>query len=186
MKEKKTENDSNEKLFWMIGIALIVFLVLVLISVLILKSTREKANSLTDGFHLFGNQTNNVNYEISESGEKRNTSSAIASAQFDFGDIRFSKFSIVEVDKEDDISGEEAGVVNDIYFQIENLAQEEKGNESYFVTLFDEKGETIKSFTIRLEKIPAGGIIQFRQNSDTPCVNAAKIDVQRIDEVSGE
>ena len=180
LKEKGTENNNNthEKAFWVIGIALIVFLVLVLVSVLLLKSTREKANNLNGSLNLFGNQTENVNYETATDGVKRNNNEAVTRAEIDIDNIRFSHFGIVENNR----GSEEAGIIDtDITFDIENMDTEEKGKTSFLVTLYDEKDTILTDFTIQIEKLPARKAVPFRQNLNISCVNAARVTVDKVD-----
>ncbi|MBQ9314748.1 MAG: hypothetical protein IJ220_07155 [Clostridia bacterium] len=175
MKEKKTEGNSNEKLFWMIGISLIVFLVLVLVSVIILKNVRNKIYNMPSGQNVGGN-TVSTNYEVLDNGVKRNNSESLARTEIDVGNVRFSHFSIMERDDELD----ENNIDTDITFDVENMEENPAGQGSYIITLYDSADTVLTSFTVRLESLPAREPVLFRQNLAISCVDTARVEVEKI------
>jgi len=171
-KEKGTKEKLDEKPFLAIGIALIIFLILVLGSIIGLKIVRDKINGT--GGTTGRTNMNTSNYEVLENGVKSNTSTGVTNAEIDIDNIRFNHFGIVE-------RGEADFLDTDITFDVENMDEEERGPLSFLIRFFDSKEQLITDFTIRIESLPARESIPFRQNLNFSCVDAAKVVVQKID-----
>lgn len=179
---KKEKTDSNEKLYWIIGCSLIVFLVLVLISVILLRNTRDKIEGLGENEKTNVSQTGNF---VIENGVKRSINPDITRAEIDVDNVRFSNFTITEKEEKSTLVDAD---ISDISFTIENMDETPTESESYIVTVYGEGDEVIVEFTVRLENIPAREPTLFKQRLVTSCVDAVRIDVRKknMDETKAE
>ena len=172
LKGRNASGNPNEKLFWMIGFSLIIFLVLVLISVVALKNVRNRIDSLGE---LSVEQ--NLNYEVLDNGLKKNNNVNLAETEITIEQIVFSHFSITEGDS---MMDEVDRVDSNILFEVENKAEEGNGEGSYIIKLFDSEENELTRFSLRLGKLPSNKKIPFRQNLGTSCVNAARVEIEKI------
>ena len=171
--EKKSEENTSEKFFWIIGIAVIVFLILLLGSLIGLKMTRDKINSIS-GLKL----NNNGNYEVLEGGTMRNTNDELLRAEIDVDNIRFSNFAITQRNELTDEDEEYYDA--DISFNIENMNEEVVESAMFIVTLYDSSNTKLIDFSIQLDNLPARKPIPYRQNLNKSCVDAAHVEVEKI------
>lgn len=178
---KKEKTDSNEKLYWIIGGSLIVFLVLVLVSVIILRNTRDKI----EGFEDEGNNISQSKNYVLENGIKKSINPDITKAEIDVDDVRFYNFSIEEEQKKSTLVDVD---LSNISFSLENMGKEPKENESYIVTIYGENDDEIVEFTVKLGSLPVREPTSFRQRIVASCADAARIDVQKmsVETQSGE
>lgn len=175
MKEKKTEEkqvvDSNEKFFWIIGIAVIVFMILLLGSIWGLKITRDGLNDVNDKLDGLesGNSSGNGLYTVHADGTKTNQS--LMGEEYIVGGVKFSNFVITE---RDGVSTVNASFVN--------TTEETISSSSFLVRLFDEDGAIIREYSITTtDLVPNPEIIpEITTTIIGDCSNTAKIAVELI------
>lgn len=171
--EKNSEENTHEKFFWIIGIAVIIFMILLFGSLIGLKITRDKIGNLS-GLQL----GNNGNYEVLEDGTMRNTNKDILRKEIDVDNVRFSHFTISQRNEK---NGEDEEMYDtDISFEIENMNEEIIESALYIVSLTDSSDNELINFSIQLDNLPAREPIVFRQNLTKSCVDTANIDIKRV------
>lgn len=170
--EKKSGENTGEKFFWIVGIAVIIFMILLLGSLIGLKITRDKIGGIS-GFQWSGNS----NYEILDNGTMRNTNNEILRTEIDVDNVRFSHFAITQRNGE---SGEDEVYDTDISFDIENMNEEVLESALYIVALYDSSNTKLIDFSIQLDNLPAREPVMFRQNLSKSCVDAAHIEVEKV------
>ena len=164
MKKGKETIDSSEKMFWIMGSAWIIFLVLVLVSVLILHQVREKSVNFEE------KMLEQTTYETLEDGTKKNVSNRLGTAQIKINQLEFSHFAI-----------QQKGINSDITFEVINHDKAMDERKSFNINLYDVEDKELTKFTLNLEKLPVGESILFRQNLEVPCVTADRVEVQQVD-----
>ena len=98
---KETPTTGTEKkAFWIIGFALIIFLIILFGSLIGLKITRDRVNNVIKNQGKNSGELGEVvqNYEELENGVKINTSDEVREAEFVKDGIRLSHFNIDEID----------------------------------------------------------------------------------------
>lgn len=168
-KEVKQDGEKNthQKAFWIVGIALIIFLILVLGSVIGLKLTRDGVNNFV-GQIGNGNQ-DEQNYVVLEDGTKENTSDGIKNAVFTIEGRKFYDFKVTE---KNGLSTVEA--------KIQNVTEEVLQGASFKVRLFNTKNELIKEYTILTASIQPNVSTLTVTNVMEDCTDAASIEVEMV------
>lgn len=137
MEEKKKEDEKTlEKAFWIIGIALIVFLI-ILGGVLIgLKITRDGANRISGS--LDGkNGGAGENYVVQDDGSRVVTNKDVTNYSAVVAGRKFSNFVIEEKDGFSSLAA-----------TIANVAGEKLESKQYMITLYDEEDNEIQGLPI--------------------------------------
>ena len=163
---KKTPTIGTEKkAFWIIGIALIIFLIILFGSLIGLKITRDRVNDLIKNQGKNSGELNNVvqNYEELENGVKVNTSDDVREAEFTKDGIRLSHFNIDEIDGFSTVSA-----------SIEKM--------------YDSNNTLLAEFSALTSSIEPGNMEMINSQIMKGCANAAKIEADIIvaGSVSGE
>lgn len=183
MKENK-EGNSNQKALWIIGISVIIFLVLLLGSIIGLKITQNGVNKVLDGAEnlQFNDDGEPMYYEVWEDGTMENISEQIASAEFILNGVRYSNFTIREVNEMTEISAD-----------IENVTDEKIAEQNIIIKLYDANEEVIAVPAVQVTDLEARSIVPLRHVIYDSCVNAAKLELELANpvenmelEVSGE
>lgn len=170
-KNEKVKFEAHEKrAFWLIGLAVILFLVLVLGGIILLRIAR---NALNDASNLSGDILNlsnaNQNYTTDEDGERKNVSEGVVDAEFEIGSRRFSHFNIREY----------AGRTT-VDASVENLTEETLPESNFLITFLDESGEALEKIVVRVGAIEPNGMEMLFTTLEEDLVNAESIDVQEI------
>ena len=175
MKEdNKSKENTSEKFFWIIGIGIIVFLILLLGSLIGLKITRDKISGIS-GFQFASNKSN---YDVLEDGTMKNVNDELLRAEIDIDNIRFSNFAITQRNEDIGESGEFYDT--DINFNIENMNKEVVESAVFIVTLYGSDDTKLIDFSIQLDNLPAREPIMYRQNVNQSCVDAAHVDIEKL------
>ena len=172
----------HKKAFWVVGIALIIFLVLLFGSIFGLKLVRDKANEIQNDPALIGGQGNDnvLNYRELEDGTKENISDSIREAEFEIEGVKLSGFSIKSKDGSSTITA-----------NIENTTEEVIAGKTFMIELIDANGENVTEFTMDIAELAAKVPTITIRTLNTDCANAETIDVSIAGansevEVSGE
>lgn len=183
MKENKKETESNlenkttQKAFWMVGMALIIFLILLLGSIIGLKYTRDGINGVLDKFNGIDNDSSKLNYVVLEDGTKENTNEDIKNAEFTIEGIRINNFAIKDIDG-----------LSTVEVVVENITENIIPEATFKIEIYGSNNELIEEYPIELSKIAPMMPTMIIRNIMNDCSNASKIEVEMIDEVqvSGE
>lgn len=172
-KEQKVENPEEkrmEKNFWIIGIAIIIFLLLILGSVVLLKNARDKANNLTN--EMGGNNNNEQpNYIVSADGTKENVNKNVTDAEFVVEGRKFYDFRIVE---KDGLSTVEA--------RIENTTDTVLQGATFKVRLLNSNAEVIKEYVIITTEIQPKASTLTVTNIFEDCSDAESVEVVMVND----
>ncbi len=177
-KKEKVKFEENEKrAFWIIGFAVILFLVLVFGGIILLKITRNTLDDVNNALSgdILNNNQSNVNYVTAEDGEKENVSEDVIGAEFTIDGRRFSHFSIREYEG-----------VTTIDFAIENETDKEVPTENFLVILKDDNGDSLETLSVTIRKIDPHGMEMYYTTLEGDLANAKSIEVRAIAENSGE
>ena len=177
---KETPTTGTEKkAFWIIGFALIIFLIILFGSLIGLKITRDRVNDLIKNQGKNSGELNNVvqNYEELENGVKVNTSDDVREAEFTKDGIRLSHFNIDEIDGFSTVSA-----------SIENITQEVIKDITIVVKMYDSNNTLLAEFSALTSSIEPGNMEMINSQIMKGCANAAKIEADIIvaGSVSGE
>lgn len=171
-KEVKQNDNTHQKVYWIIGIAVVVFLILLFGSLIGLKITKDGSNNILNKFDNISNIDNGQgkqNYEVLEDGTKSNNSVGIANAEFTFNEgIRVSHCSILE--RENGFS--------EISLDIENITEEKLNGLSLLVKLYDSEDKLITEFPMITSDIEPKAPTVVRVLQTVPCVHAEKLMVE--------
>ena len=150
----KKENDMQEKAYWIIGFALVIFLILLAGSLIGLKITRDKVNQIVEKSGLIQNTKieGNLNYTVWEDGTRENISQNVVGAEIEVEGTKFSSFSIL--DREETDSGDSI-ISGTIRFAVENTTSGEMPEKTYLMTLLDDKDEIITEFSLQTKELAA-------------------------------
>ena len=159
----------NQRIFWIIGAAIIVFLVIVLISVIMLKNVRDDANNLAGSIGNNGNNATEQNYIVLEDGTKENTSEGISKAEYTLEGRKFYDFKVTE---KNGISTVEA--------KIQNITNDVLESASFKVRLFNASKELIKEYTILTATIQPGVSTLTVTNIMEDCTQAVSVEVEMV------
>lgn len=171
----KKEN-TNEKIFWVIGIALIIFLILVLGSIIGLKMVRKGIHNVVDGNGQTTYSDNNI-YEVDEDGVKRNVYEGITDAEVDVDLVRFSQFTIMERVLE---MGEDNNEIEcDLGLDIENMTEEPMENAAYTIRFYNIKGEELANFNVLLNLPSREPIHITLSKSNVSFIEATHVEIER-------
>lgn len=162
----------HRKSFWIIGIALIIFLILLLGSIIGLYLVRRGIDdALVNSGILSGDMSDEVlNYQELEDGTKENISEAIRDAEFDVDGIKLSHFTIQTATD---------GICT-ITAHIENLTEENIENKSFFMVLKDSNDEVITKISFDVEDLVAQTPVITVKSIDVDCANAATIEMEEF------
>lgn len=174
-KEKKIEDNTHQKAYWIVGISLIIFLILLFGSLIGFNIIRNRIQD----FSLGNGRRGGTNYEVSDDGLMKNISKGLAETEINVENIVFSGFTITERNTD---SGETETIIDsDIRFTIENKSEEDiKDAGSYSVALYDSSNSKLTQFTIKLDTLPSKKEVMFRQNLNMSCVNADRVEISKI------
>lgn len=177
-KKEKVKFEENEKrAFWLIGFAIILFLVLVFGSIILLKITRsalDDANNALSGDILNNNQSN-LNYITAEDGEKENVSEGVVDAEFTINGRRFSNFNIREYEG-----------ITTINFSIKNLTEKTTPVDNFLVIIKDDNGDSLEALSIAIREIEPNDMEMYYTTLGKDLANAASIEVRAITENANE
>lgn len=168
----------HKKAFWIIGIALIIFLILLLGSIIGLYLVRQGIDdALVNNGYLSGDvQEIILNYTELEDGTKENISRDIRDAEFDIDGIKLSHFSIQTSPE---------GICT-ITADIENHTDEVVENKAFLIVLKDANEDVIAEFTMDIEDLMAQTPLITVKSLVIDCSNAATIEVQEFGADNGE
>lgn len=177
---KETPTGKTERnAFLIVGIALIIFLVILLGSLIGLKITRDGLNNVIKNHGKNSGEINNViqNYEELENGAKVNTSEEVRNAEFIKDGIRLSHFNIDEIDGFSTVSA-----------SIENMTQEVIKDITIVVKMYDSNNTLLAEFSAVTSSIEPENMEMINSQIMKSCANAAKIEADIIvaGSVSGE
>lgn len=177
-KKEKVKFEENEKrAFWIIGFAVILFLVLVFGGIILLKITRNTLDDVNNAFSgdVLNNTQSNLNYITSEDGEKENVSEGVVDAEFTIDGRRFSHFNIREYEG-----------VTTIDFSIENETDEEVPTDNFLVIVKDDNGDSLEELSVTIRKIEPHGMEMYYTTLEEDLANAESIEVRAIAENAEE
>ena len=181
------ENETHQKAYWIVGIALIVFLILLFGSIIGLKITRDGLNNVTDkvgDLDTPGGVAEVPNYEVWDDGTKENISEGVIDAEFNFDGLRISHCSIIERDEN----------FSEISLDVENMTEEKIGKKTLLVKLYDAEDKLMTEFTVEANELEPQAPTHVRAIKMESCVDAKRVAVELInttpevveDVVSGE
>ncbi len=169
-KEVKFE-EHEKRAFWLVGFALILFLVLVFGGIILLKVTRNALNDVDGG--LSGEAQNNtqlnVNYTTDEYGEKENVSEEVTEAEFIVGNRRFAHFNIRSFE----------GITR-IDASVENLTDKDLPEADFLLIIKDNAGDSLDEITVRVTEIEANRMEMLVLSIEKDLVNAKSIEIREI------
>lgn len=172
MKEKENKNlseeQTHERAFWIIGIAIIIFLILLGGSLIGMKIIRDKANHVGDVVGEVDGLTNN-NYVVLENGNKKLTKPSITDFEVEVEGRKFDNFSIEILDEGTDITA-----------NVTNVTEETLPQGSYTLELFDGKGNSIVSYLIDIIGAEPGKTTSFLSSVAADCSDVEKIEISFV------
>ena len=172
-------NETEKKALWIIGIALIVFLIILFGSLIGLKITRNGINKIVNSNLNNGAVIQNAiqNYEELENGVKYNTSEDVTGAEFVNNGIRLAHFNIDEIDG-----------ISTVSASIENVTQEIIKDITINVRIYDSNDVLLAEFAAETSSIEPDNVDMISSQIMKSCVNAARIEADIIvaSNVSGE
>ncbi len=169
-KEKVKFEEHEKRAFWIIGFALILFLVLVFGGIILLKVTRnvlDDVNDLDGNLTIGGDEIKN--YTTDEDGERRNVSEGVVDAEFEVAGRRFSHFNIREY----------AGM-STIDATVENLTEETLPEADFVLILYDNNGDSLEEVVVRIAEIKAQRMEMLITTLEEDLANAKSIDVKEV------
>lgn len=169
-KEKVKFEEHEKRAFWIVGFAVILFLVLVLGGIILLKVTRnvlDDVNDLDGNLVIGGEEIKN--YTTDENGERRNVSEGVVDAEFEVAGRRFSHFNIREY----------AGI-STIDATVENLTEEALSEADFMLSLYDDNGDSLEEIVVRIGQLEARGMEMLITTLEEDLVNAKSIDVKEV------
>lgn len=174
MSENKKEGvkfeEHEKRAFWMVGIALILFLILVLGGIVLLRITH---NALDDANELNGNLTVDSgevkNYTTDEDGERRNVSEGVVNAEFVVADRRFSHFNV---------RGYE-GMTN-VNATVENLTEETLPESDFILVFYDDNGDSLDEVVVSIREIEPHDMEMLIVTLEEDLTNASRIELKEI------
>lgn len=162
-KEKKLDTNNevevHEKSFWAIGIALIIFMILLLGSLIGLYIVRNRIGDIAD----------KVDIAILEDGSKQSATEAIKNAEIVVDGRKFYDFTIKE---KEGLSTVEA--------KVENITEGALEGATFKVSLMDINGELIESYTVLTTELQPGVPTLTVTSIMKDCTGAADIEVELI------
>lgn len=167
----KENSNTNQKAFWIVGIAIIVFLVLVLGSVIGLKITRDGINSILGNNNIGNNSGSGANpgYVVLEDGTMQNTNANIRDTEIVVDGRKFSNFSI-----------EEKEGTSTIKVDIENTTDEDLGVATFEIKLYDSEDNLITEYSMLTTEQEAKAKTTALTSLVKSCINTARIEVNLI------
>ena len=177
---KETPTGKTERnAFLIVGIALIIFLVILLGSLIGLKITRDGLNNVIKNHGKNSGEINNLvqNYEELENGVKINTSEEVRNAEFVKDGIRLSHFNIDEIDGFSTVSA-----------SIENMTQEVIKDITIVVKMYDSNNTLLAEFSAVTSSIEPENMEMINSQIMKSCANTAKVEADIIvaGSISGE
>ena len=177
---KETPTGKTERnAFLIVGIALIIFLVILLGSLIGLKITRDGLNNVIKNHGKNSGEINNLvqNYEELENGVKINTSEEVRNAEFVKDGIRLSHFNIDEIDGFSTVSA-----------SIENMTQEVIKDITIVVKMYDSNNTLLAEFSAVTSSIEPENMDIINSQIMKSCANTAKVEADIIvaGSISGE
>lgn len=177
---KETPTSGTEKkAFWIIGFALIIFLIILFGSLIGLKITRDGINNIIKNQGKTSGELGEViqNYEELENGVKINTSDEVKEAEFIKDGIRLSHFNIDEIDGFSTVSA-----------SIENMTQEVIKEITIVIRLYDSNDTLLAEFSAVTSSIEPGNMDIVNTQIMKSCANTARVEADIIvaGSVSGE
>ena len=169
---KETPTSGTEKkAFWIIGIALIIFLIILFGSLIGLKITRDGLNNVIKNHGKNSGEINNLvqNYEELENGVKINTSEEVRNAEFVKDGIRLSHFNIDEIDGFSTVSA-----------SIENMTQEVIKDITIVVKMYDSNNTVLAEFSAVTSSIEPENMEMINSQIMKSCANTAKVEADII------
>lgn len=169
-KEKVKFEEHEKRAFWIIGFAVILFLVLVLGGIILLKVTRnvlDDVNELDGNLVIGGEEIKN--YTTDEDGERRNVSEGVVDAEFEVAGRRFSHFNIREY----------AGL-STIDAAVENLTEETLPESDFVLTFYDDNGDALDEIVVSIREIEPRNMEMLIATVEEDIVNAKSIDVKEV------
>ena len=174
MKNKENKNgleeQTHERAFWIIGIAIIIFLILLGGSLIGLKMVRDKANHVGDvAGDVVDGTMNNDEYAVLENGKKQVTNPAVTEFEVEVEGRRFHNFSIEVSDEGTDISAD-----------VTNVTEEKLPQGKYAFELLDGQGNSLASYSIDIIPIEPGATTGILSSVLIDCLDVEKIEVSFI------
>ena len=177
---KETPTTGTEKkAFWIIGFALIIFLIILFGSLIGLKITRDRVNNVIKNQGKNSGELGEVvqSYEELENGVKINTSDEVREAEFVKDGIRLSHFNIDEIDGFSTVSA-----------SIENMTQEVIKEITIVIRLYDSNDTLLAEFSAVTSSIEPENMAVVNTQIMKSCANTARVEADIIvaGSVSGE
>ena len=171
MKEKENkkgmEEQTHERAFWIIGIAIIIFLILLGGSLIGMKMIRDKANYVGEVVDKAGEISNN--YVVTESGVKQVTNPAITELEVEVEGRKFHNFSI-------EVSEEGSNISADVT----NMTEEKLPQSSFTFELYDGQGNMIIAYLIGITEAEPGKTTSILSSVLVDCLNVERIEVSFV------
>ena len=178
-KKETPTGETEKKAFWIIGIALIIFLIILFGSLIGLKITRDRVNDVIKNQGKNSGEIDNVvqNYEELQSGAKVNTSEEVRDAEFIKDGIKLSHFDISEIEGFSTVSA-----------SIENMTQEVIKDITIVVKMYDSNNTLLAEFSAVTSSIEPEKMEMINSQIMKSCVNTARVEADIIvaGSVSGE
>lgn len=171
--KKVSEKNNNQKPIWIIGIALIIFLILLAGSLIGLKISRDGLNKVAEkGEFILGNKTNTSdNYITLKDGTKVLKNEDILNAREETDGLVVTNF---EIEEKKGTTYIKATVTN-------STSGETVEDERISIKVFDEDGNQIEEGISTLPKLKATQSTVITIASYKDCINAKGIKVERLE-----
>lgn len=175
-KKETPTNETEKKAYWIIGIAVIIFLVMLLGSLIGLKITRDGLDSVIKNY---GKNSGEIqsSYEVLADGTKVNISDAVKNAEFIKDGIKVSNFSIIEADG-----------ISTVSYTIENISQETVKDITVKINPYDSNDVRLADFSSYTSSLEAGRVNNMSSQITVSLAEATRIetDITATLDVSGE
>ena len=122
-------DSKDKKALYILLIAIVIFIILLVGSIIGLKITRNGIDKFLSKNNL---QTGNLNYIIYEDGKKENTSNDVVNAEFEFDGLKFSHFVIETIDG-----------VSTVKLNVQNTTDNEIAEKTIKISFLDEFGNEV-------------------------------------------
>lgn len=170
-KKEKVEFEEHEKrAFWLVGLAIILFLVLVFGGIILLRVARnvlDDANDLNGG--LVSGSEQNKNYTTDEDGERRNISEGVVDAEFNVSGRSFFDFNINEY----------AGI-STVRATVRNLTDETLPESNFNLTFYDDNGDELENVVVKVREIEPQAMEMMITTLEEDLVNSKSIEVKEV------
>lgn len=159
--------EKKEKIFWGVGIVLIIALIVILINLIVKWNTKNNHSDLIENSNSVVHQQEEKIYEILSDGSKSNVSKGVTDAKISLDGINFSNCSIVEKEGETyislDVKNETVELIKDRYF---------------IVKLYDKDDKLISEFNVLADNIQPNSTETIKTLMLEKCVDAKTLKIE--------